>query len=207
MSSEFITLTSIYFLALLSPGQDFFLIIKHALSHGYQKAWWSCLGIASGNALYIALAYIGHSLLSHYAFVITWIELGGALFLLYLGILLLKAPRAQYTTTSVTHALFRFKLFYLGLFSALLNPKNILFYFSLLFTIISPSTELSLKCFYALWMVFMLLVWDMSVAWLFGNQKALGYIRYLYPIQKGVGVALIAFSIQLLVNWVSAKSI
>lgn len=39
-SFEFLTLTSVYFLALLSPGQDFFLILKHALSHGYKKAWW-----------------------------------------------------------------------------------------------------------------------------------------------------------------------
>ena len=55
---QFFTLTSIYTLALLSPGQDFFLIVKHALTHGYKKAWWSCFGIASGNALSITLAYM-----------------------------------------------------------------------------------------------------------------------------------------------------
>ena len=56
------------------------------------------------------------------------------------------------------------KLFIQGLFSALLNPKNILFYFSLLFTIIDPKTDVSIKVFYAFWMVALLLMWDMFVA-------------------------------------------
>ena len=75
-SFEFLTLTSVYFLALLSPGQDFFLILKHALSHGYKKAWWGCLGIACGNGVYIALAYMGHEHLKRYETLLSFISLG-----------------------------------------------------------------------------------------------------------------------------------
>jgi len=191
---EFFTLTSIYFLALLSPGQDFFLIIKHALHHGYHKAWWSVLGIASGNALYIALAYMGHEFLGKYPLIVSGIELGGALFLAYLGFLLLFAPKPTLENTLHVKNKMAFKLFSQGLLSALLNPKNILFYFSLLFTIIEPQTLLHVKIFYALWMVVMLLGWDMLIAFLFGNQKALRYLHWLYPLQKLIGVGLIGFS-------------
>ena len=99
VSTQFFTLTSIYFLALLSPGQDFFLIIKHALAHGYKKAWWSCWGIASGNALYIILAYIGYTALSAYPTLISFIEYGGAIFLFYLGCLLFLAPKPRIDTS------------------------------------------------------------------------------------------------------------
>jgi len=194
---EFFTLTSIYFLALLSPGQDFFLIIKHALTHGYQKAWWSCLGIASGNALYIALAYMGHAYISQYPLIVSFIEIGGALFLLYLGFLLLLAPKPSLENSLHVKSKMAFKLFVQGLLSALLNPKNILFYFSLLFTIIKPETALHVKIFYALWMIALLLVWDMFVALIFGNKRALTLFPYLYVVQKVVGLGLIGFSLKL----------
>lgn len=195
---EFFTLTSIYFLALLSPGQDFFLIIKHALTHGYQKAWWCCVGIASGNALYILLAYMGHAYVSHFPLLVSLIEIGGALFLLYLGFLLLFAPKPSLENALHVKSKMAFKLFVQGLLSALLNPKNILFYFSLLFTIIKPETSLHVKMFYALWMIALLLVWDMFVALLFGNKKALKLFPYLFVVQKIVGSGLIAFGLHLL---------
>lgn len=191
---QFFTLTSIYVLALLSPGQDFFLIVKHALTHGYKKAWWSCFGIASGNALYITLAYMGHTYLSHYPFIVSFIEIGGFLFLFYLGCLLLFAPKPNMNTSLHVSSKIAIKLFLQGLSSALLNPKNILFYFSILFTIVEPNTALHVKLFYGIWMVGLLVAWDMSVAILFGNSKALKLLPYLYPLQKLIGLGLIGFA-------------
>lgn len=191
---QFFTLTSIYVLALLSPGQDFFLIVKHALTHGYKKAWWSCFGIASGNALYITLAYMGHTYLSHYPFIVSFIEIGGFLFLFYLGCLLLFAPKPNMNTSLHVSSKMAIKLFLQGLSSALLNPKNILFYFSILFTIVEPNTALHVKLFYGIWMVGLLVIWDMSVAMIFGNAKALKLLPYLYPLQKLIGLGLIGFA-------------
>ena len=191
---QFFTLTSIYTLALLSPGQDFFLIVKHALTHGYKKAWWSCFGIASGNALYITLAYMGHTYLSHYPFIVSFIEIGGFLFLFYLGCLLLFAPKPNMNTSLHVSSKMAIKLFLQGLSSALLNPKNILFYFSILFTIVEPNTALHVKLFYGIWMVGLLVIWDMSVAMIFGNAKGLKLLPYLYPLQKLIGLGLIGFA-------------
>ncbi len=191
MSLEFITLTTIYLLALLSPGQDFFLILSTSLHHGYKKAWWSCTGIAFGNALYIFLAFLGHSFLAQ-SILFMYIQLAGALFLIYLGFLLLKAPKPTHTP-SQNISKHSWKLFLEGYLSALLNPKNIIFYFSVLFTIISIHTPWSLKIFYTLWMVFLLLVWDMSIAFIFGNKRAKILLPYLYPLQKIIGIVLVSF--------------
>ncbi|NCD11873.1 MAG: LysE family translocator [Epsilonproteobacteria bacterium] len=203
VTSEFLTLTSIYFLALLSPGQDFFLIMKQALTHGYKKAWWVCLGIASGNALYIILAYIGHHFFTQFQTLMHLIELGGALFLLYLGVLLSIAPKPHAHSSLHVKSIRARKLFTQGLLSALLNPKNILFYFSLLFTIIEANQQLHVKVFYAVWMVSLLLIWDVCVAFLFGNTRALKLLPYLYLVQKMIGVFFILFALNLFVAWFS----
>jgi len=192
---QFFTLTSIYALALLSPGQDFFLIVKHALTHGYKKAWWSCLGIASGNTLYITLANIGHSYIIQYPLIASIIEIGGFLFLFYLGCLLLFAPKPNMDTSLHVSSKMAIKLFLQGLSSALLNPKNILFYFSILFTIVEPNTALHVKLFYGIWMILILLIWNMSVSVFFGNQRILRYLHYFYYVQKLIGLGLIGFSI------------
>lgn len=199
--AEFLTLTTIYFLALLSPGADFFLIMKHALTHGYQKAWWVCLGIASGNALYIILAYMGHHLLVQFPLVMVVIELGGACFLLYLGVLLLLAGNVRVDTSLHVKQRLTSKLLLQGFFSALLNPKNMLFYFSLLFTIISPEQLLHVKIFYAFWMIGLLLIWDMFVTCIFGNKRALTLLPYLFVMQKMVGALLILFALHQFWAW------
>lgn len=198
---QFFTLTSVYFLALLSPGQDFFLILKHALTHGYRKAWWSCVGIASGNAIYIALAYTLHTYLSQFPRFLSIIELGGAAFLFYLGCLLFFAPKPSVDTSLHVNQTVALKLLIQGLLSALLNPKNMLFYFSLLFTIIAPETLLHVKIFYAVWMIALLLVWDMSIAFFFGHSKALAFFPYLFWVQKSIGVGLIGFSLHLVLTF------
>ena len=198
MSAEFLTLTSLYFLALLSPGQDFFLILRNALQHGYKTAWWNCLGIALGNAFYIILAYVGHGFVLDYPFIIPIIEFGGALFLMYLGYMLINAPKPKLAHNSHDPKPSRQKLLSTGFFSALLNPKNALFYLSILFTIVSFETSLHVRIFYALWMIVILLVWDMAVALFFGNTKALKLLPWLHPLQKIIGIFLALFGINTL---------
>ncbi len=193
MGTEFLTLTFIYCLALLSPGQDFFLIISSALRHGYSKAWWVCLGISIGNGVYIALAFIGHGWFQSDQ-AITFIRYAGALFLIYLGTLLLRAPNPSNATLE-TYSKKSLELFIQGMLSALLNPKNILFYFSILFTIVPTETALHVKLLYGTWMVFLVIVWDMTIAFIFGHTKAKRLLPLLHPLQKVIGALLIGFGV------------
>ena len=45
-----------HFVALLSPGPDFFLLVGYAVRYRIRGSIGLCLGIAAGNALYIVLA-------------------------------------------------------------------------------------------------------------------------------------------------------
>lgn len=59
LTSIFITVALAHFLALLSPGPDFLLIVKSAISNKTKNAIGVALGIAIANAVYIALCLVG----------------------------------------------------------------------------------------------------------------------------------------------------
>ena len=63
-------------LALLSPGPDFFLVVRAAMVFGVRHASGVCLGIALGNGAYIAMAaaFYVHAMLNAVLF---WRIFGG----------------------------------------------------------------------------------------------------------------------------------
>ena len=85
--AAFPALALAHFLALLSPGPDFFLIIGHAVRHRLRGSLFICLGIALGNALYICLAVSGWSVMRQMPALYRLLELAGAAYLAWLGFL------------------------------------------------------------------------------------------------------------------------
>ncbi|HDP1326664.1 TPA: LysE family transporter, partial [Klebsiella pneumoniae] len=80
-----------HFVALLSPGPDFFLLIGYAVRYRIRGSIGLCLGIAAGNALYIVLAIVGWGLLRQAPLLFLLIELLGAGYLLWIGSLLIRS--------------------------------------------------------------------------------------------------------------------
>lgn len=72
-----------HFVALLSPGPDFFLLVGYAVRYRIRGSIGLCLGIAAGNALYIVLAIVGWGLLRQAPLLFLLIELLGAGYLLW----------------------------------------------------------------------------------------------------------------------------
>ena len=147
--AAFPALALAHFLALLSPGPDFFLIIGHAVRHRLRGSLFICLGIALGNALYICLAVSGWSVMRQMPALYRVLELAGAAYLAWLGFLLLRASREAANSkpspdqhapsqpspnqtgslgTGRTSPLSPGRQLLTGLGSALLNPKNAVFY-------------------------------------------------------------------------------
>ena len=137
--SIFITVAVAHFLALLSPGPDFVLVVKSAIKNGPRKSIGVAFGIASANALYIALCLIGvGSLLASSIVIMIALKIAGGLFLIYLAIMALRAKKKDYKDLELTEAdnhqveTTFVKEFLTGFMSGILNPKNLLFYLSLL---------------------------------------------------------------------------
>lgn len=190
----FLLIAAAHFLALLSPGPDFFLIARSSLAHGWRVASGACLGIALGNGLFILLAFAGTSVLQADSAWFLALQLAGCAYLLYLGVLFIRHAghsEMMLAGTSAT-ATGWFHSAGMGLLSALLNPKNALFYASLATMLSGPYASAGWKLVYGLWMFSVVLVWDLLIAVLIGNQRVLRRFNRALPwLERGSGVLLV----------------
>ena len=193
--TEFLLVAGAHFLALLSPGPDFFLVARSALVQGWRQGAAVSLGIALVNGAYIALALGGVSLLQAQPLLFVVLKWSGCAYLAYVGWRCLRfAGRTPLLDTeanpgSPAHAS-RVKGVFAGFLSAILNPKNSLFYLSL-FTLL-PATPPAYKILYGLWMFTAVLLWDLAVAWGIGHPAVVGrFAARLGTLERGAGAALL----------------
>ncbi len=202
---EFLILATAHFLALLSPGPDFFIIIQTSLKKTLKEAFIVCAGIASAHAIYLIIAVLGLESIKHMSWLMSILRYLGGLYLLYLGYMLLKAPKIDLLKKGEEISLHVENLkeeFAKGFLSAFLNPKNIIFYLSLFTALVSATTPLYIRSLYALWMFSLVFLWDMGVSLIIGNKRVKQRLSfYVFRIEKVAGVVLGSFGLLLIFNW------
>ena len=202
--AAFPALVLAHFVALLSPGPDFFLIAGNAIRHNLRGSRFICLGVALGNAVYIAVAILGWSGIRDNPQVFSVIETIGAGYLLWIGVQLLRSrPQALVLNSSESQVPVPGigKQLFLGINSALLNPKNALFYMSLMAVILGPDVTLLQQIVCAIWMVLAVFLWDLFVAGAVGHQSVRVVLnRKIHWVERGAGAVLVSFGVGLLVQ-------
>ncbi|EEH94886.1 LysE family translocator [Citrobacter portucalensis] len=193
--SAFPALALAHFVALLSPGPDFFLLVGYAARYRMRGSTGLCVGIAFGNGLYILLAIIGWGILRQLPLLFTVIELLGALYLLWIGSLLVRSRPQTLTGTDAQSTCPGFgKQLLLGLGSSLLNPKNALFYLALMTALLGPSVTLLQQTMSGIWMTSVVLCWDLLIVMFIGLpqiQRRLS--RGILWVERIAGGVLIIF--------------
>lgn len=193
--SAFPALALAHFVALLSPGPDFFLLVGYAARYRMRGSAGLCVGIAFGNGLYILLAIIGWGILRQLPLLFTVIELLGALYLLWIGSLLVRSRPQTLTGTDAESTCPGFgKQLLLGLGSSLLNPKNALFYLALMTALLGPSVTLLQQTMSGIWMTSIVLCWDLLIVMFIGLpqiQRRLS--RGILWVERIAGGVLIIF--------------
>jgi threonine/homoserine/homoserine lactone efflux protein len=203
--SIFVTVAIAHFLALLSPGPDFVLVVKSAIKNGSKKSIGVAAGIASANALYITLCLIGvGALLVSSVVIMIALKVAGGVFLIYLAIMALRANKTDYkdlelpenqTTQSETTFV---KEFITGFMSGILNPKNLLFYLSLFTVVLTNDVNFGFKVGLGIWMTSVVFIWDLSVIYVLSRDKVRRkFSKLAYYIDKCTGaiLGLIGFTI------------
>ena len=193
--SAFPALALAHFVALLSPGPDFFLLVGYAARYRMRGSAGLCVGIAFGNGLYVLLAIIGWGILRQLPLLFTVIELLGALYLLWIGSLLVRSRPQTLTGTDAQSTCPGFgKQILLGLGSSLLNPKNALFYLALMTALLGPSVTLLQQNMSGIWMTSIVLCWDLLIVMFIGLpqiQRRLS--RGILWVERIAGGVLIIF--------------
>lgn len=197
--SIFITVALAHFLALLSPGPDFVLIVKSTIKNDSKDALGVAFGITFANAVYIGLCLIGvGSILAASAPIMITLKIIGGLFLMYLGIQALRTRKDAYHQFDVVPSAHRnsanttfLKEFAAGFLSGIFNPKNLLFYLSLFTVVLTPEISLAFKLALGFWMTIVVLVWDIAIIFLLSTPKVrTTFTQAAYYIDKVTGALL-----------------
>lgn len=200
---DFIFIATAHFLSLLSPGPDFFLIARTSLAHGWRGATGTCVGITVANAVFIVAAFAGLSVLKADSTAFLLLRLAGCAYLLYLGWLFLRhAGKSSLDAAKPAAGKARWRGgVVMGFMSAILNPKNALFYVSLASVLAARQTSSAAMAAYGAWMVFAVLAWDMAVALAIGSAALRQrFARALPLLERLSGVMLIVLALLLLVQ-------
>ncbi|WP_193003258.1 LysE family translocator [Aeromonas simiae] len=159
--NAFLLLAISHALALLTPGQDFMLLLTGTLRHGSRHGRHTVLGIAIGNLAYISLVILLGAGIREYPLLFALIRWAGIAYLAWLGLLLLRSHRSLCLVPPPEAIQESRHGIWLGLGSSLLNPKNALFYLSLMSAILGPGITLSQQLFAGLWMALIVLLWNL----------------------------------------------
>lgn len=201
---QFLIVAFAHFLALLSPGPDFFLVARSSVSAGWRVASGACLGIALANGVFIVCAFAGLAVLSDGSALFIALQVAGAGYLLYVGTLFLRhAGQTNLATVGKPTAISGWwRCLGMGFVSGILNPKNALFYASLASMVASSSG--AWKTVYAGWMFSIVLAWDLLVAVAIGNRRVLRrFARALPWLERLSGALLVMLAMALLGHLVS----
>ena len=200
----FIVIAVTHFVALLSPGPDFFLILMTALNSGQRRARYTVFGIVAGNAFILALIFTLLGGFGHiHAFVLMLLHGLGVAYLLYLSMQCFRYKHHENVEVQAhdsTPHQNRILCFTQGLQSSLLNPKNMMFYSSLILLVYAKFDFYTLLLM-SLWMVTVVLIWNLLVlkllSWKHWNHFLTQRLNWLYKMS---GCCFASFAIVFLLD-------
>ncbi|WP_417551669.1 LysE family translocator [Marinomonas fungiae] len=184
-----LTLAAVHFVALMSPGPDFALVVQNAARFGRQTGFYIALGLSLSILLHAVLSITGVSyLIQQHPLIFMLLQTAGGTYLLYLGVGALRATwlNWQQSATPLTAGVLltnKRQAFTKGFLTNLLNPKALVFFASLMSSLIPISMSWSGKGM-ALAVIWSLsLFWFASLAWLLTRpnlqRKMLNAGRYI----------------------------
>ena len=198
----FIALT--HFIALLSPGPDFFLILMHLMRYGSNLTRYTVLGIACGNAVVLLVIFTSLWWLGKiHPMSLYVLQYLGIAYLSYLAWLCFRQQgELQLDQTSLHAAQIktsRVKCFVQGLQSSVFNPKNMMFYSSLVI-LVYDRFNAQVFVLLSLWLVGVVLVWNLFLLQMLNWKGCLTYLKTksvaLYRVS---GCCFAGFALMLLI--------
>lgn len=198
LSQQFLIVAGAHFLALLSPGPDFFLVVRSAVVNGVRVASGVCVGIALANGVYIGLAISGVAVLQEVAGLFTVLKWSGCAYLAWLGWRFLSVrgepPLTQAQSPDATPGSW-WRECRTGFLSGILNPKNSLFYASLFSLCFGPETPFGIELAYGAWMFSVVLLWDLGIARAAGHPRVIRrFMEHIRKVERMTGAVLLSIA-------------
>lgn len=186
----------------ISPGNDTIYILTRSISHGKKAGVYSVLGIASGLICHTILAAFGLSMiLVKTAFIFNIIKIAGGLYLMYLGLQLIRNKNGINFDKKFKDESLK-KIYLQGFLTNLLNPKVLLFFLSFLPQFINMEVNYGAFSFIFLGSIFIFTGTTWCLGLVIFASKMTKYIKTKEKIKnyinKLIGVVYIFLGVKIL---------
>lgn len=202
-------IAAVYLVALVTPGPNVFMISQLSLAGRRSLGAVSALGVGTASLIWASLAMLGLAAVLHQ---VEWlyetIRIGGAVYLAYFGLKLLRASTrrdpapdatpANAATLRPPHARDYLRAYRTGLFTCLTNPKSCAFWTSVFAAMLPAHVPLWFNGATLVTIGAMSAGWYCGVAYLFASPRAQrGYRRVRRPLDALCGAALVGLGAKL----------
>jgi RhtB (resistance to homoserine/threonine) family protein len=200
MGTSFLAMGIVMLLAAMLPGPDFAVVTKNTILHSRKAGFYTALGIAAATCVHMTYCILGLAVvIRESAWLFHTIQYLGALYLIYLGIKLLK-PHAsndiETTTKATTTSLSNGVAFRQGFICNLLNPKATLFFLTLFSALATTHLTFATSFAYAIEMLVIALVWFCSLAYLISHKIVISWLnKFNKIIEKILGIILLGLAV------------
>lgn len=199
--NSLLTLTGVMVLSVISPGPNFAIVSSTALGVSRRAGVLTALGLALASITWGTLSIAGISLiLAHASWLYSAIQIAGGLYLIWLGVKMVRAARQPRTATDVSAELPGSSFIGKGYLVSMTSPKSLAFYASIFVTFVPQHAPL--------WVYFTLVMIPTVVAGAWYSSVALAlthgpvqafFNRIRSLLDMTLGLFLIGFGARLLV--------
>lgn len=201
---EFLLVAGIHWLAVMSPGPDFAMVMRNSLVYSRRTGILAAVGLGLGILLHITYSLLGIGLLiSKSILLFNTIKLLGAAYLIYIGVKSLLSKKDVHPLEgdepiqAHNNDLTTFEAIRLGFLTNALNPKATLFFLALFTQVINPHTPLGIKMLYGSEMSLATVTWFAIVATVLTHRRVnQAFARIKHYLEKAFGAILIALGLK-----------
>ena len=203
---EFLTMATVHLLAVISPGPDFAVVLKHSVSFGRRAAMFTSIGVGIGILIHVAYSLLGIGVLIETTpWLFNLISYVAAAYLVYIGWGALQSKPAPsqdseeglHPRDTVSGAISDKKALWTGFLTNGLNPKATLFFLSLFAGHFCANAN-SVKMVYGVYLAIATGVWFCVLSYFFSSRYVRGLLQqYGYWFDRVMGIALILLAVKL----------
>lgn len=197
-----LTALGLYAAVVISPGPNFALISKLAISGARSTAVGATFGLAIAATFYAVLTMAGLALfLARVGWLASLIQIAGGCYLVYLGLMawLSGKPDTMKQGVSSVEKGNVLRGLRMGMIVNLSNPKGIAFFVGLYAVAVPPETGLLAKLAILVGGFMIEIIWYGLVTALLSRRQAKAiYDRFGRWIERAIGTALAGFGIRLI---------
>lgn len=191
----------VYTAAVISPGPDFALVVRSALTRGRKASLLNALGIGCGVGLHTLIALLGVSVLVQASpLLATTLPLVGIAYLLYLGWGGLTAKADTRMVVLEQDQADRGD-FWRGFLTNVLNPKAVLFFSAILLQLIDGFSILA-QVFILVYVLIVTTAWFALVGVLLATERLRQrFLHQRHWIDRSAGAIFVLLAALFLLDW------